>query len=387
MPAQFDVLIIGGGLVGASLACALAGSGRRIGLVEAHPFDAGGTAQPSFDERTTALAWGSRRLYEQWGLWAGLAAQAAPIRALHVSQRGHLGVTRVHREDYGVEALGYVIPNRVLGRVLFERVRGQDAVELLAPMHFVGQAQGQDARAVTLRDAQCREQTLHARLVVGADGANSQVRRALGIAASTRDYDQSAVVTTVGCERHHADTAYERFTPDGPIALLPRGQNACVAVWTGPSQDARRRCQQDEGAFLGDLQAAFGYRLGAMQRVGARLAYPLSRLVCPRPLAARAVLVGNAGHTLHPAAAQGFNLALRDVAVLARLLSVPGDPGAADLIEAWFEARRPDQQRVSSFTDAIVRLFSNRVPGLGAARGLGLLGLELFPDIKHGMAR
>lgn len=386
MRSDFDVLVIGGGLVGASLACALAGSGRRIGLVEAVPFAA--PEQPSFDERTTAIAWGSRRLLERWGLWADMADEAAPIRRLKVSQAGHFGVTRVDRADYGVDALGYVLPNRVLGRALFRRLEALDSVELLTPVRFEALARREDGTAeVTVRDEHDAEHSLRAALVVGADGARSRVREALGIGAEVRDYGQGAVVSTIRPGRAHADTAFERFLPDGPLAVLPRTAESCAVVWTLPTEIAEARRDQPADAFLADLQAAFGYRLGPLADVGERFAYPLKRVIASRTVAERAVLVGNAGHNLHPAAAQGFNLALRDVAVLADAIGGEGDPGEPERLRAWAEARRPDQHRVTLFTDRIVRLFSNRVPGLGAARAAGLIGLELKPEIKHDMAR
>lgn len=385
----FDVLIVGGGMVGASFACALADSGLAVGMVEAVPFAA--PDQPSYDERTTALSWGTRRLFESLGLWTGLAAEAAPIRHLHVSERGRFGMTRVHHDDYGVEALGYVLPNRVLGRTLYRRLEALANVRIISPARFAGLTRDDDGVSVTIVDEHETERRLRTRLLVGADGARSRVREALGIAAETRDYHQKAIVTTVRPQRDPAGTAFERFAPDGPLAILPRSGESCAVVWTLPSGRADALLDADTGTFLAELQAAFGYRLGRLSTPGERFAYPLIRLVAVDPTAARALLVGNAGHNLHPAAAQGFNLAMRDVMVLARLLRTAArrgiDPGDADLLAEWRAARQADQRRVSEFTDRIVRIFSNRVPGLGPARSLGLLGLELLPSIKHDMAR
>lgn len=382
---DFDVLVIGGGLVGASFACAMAGSGRRIGLVEAVPFSA--PDQPSFDERTTAMAWGSRRLFEAWDLWPAIAAEAAPIRHLNVSQKGRFGVARVRCEDYDVDALGYVVPNRVLGGALFERIEQLDDVELLTPVRFERLEHEGEAVAVTVRDEDDRERTLRTRLVVGSDGARSRVRDALGIGATVDDYGQHAIVTTVAPGRPHADAAFERFLPGGPLAVLPRTPASCAVVWALPTDEAQTRLNQSRGDFLRDLQAAFGHRLGELADVGERFSYPLKRVVCSRAAAHRAVLVGNAAYNLHPAAAQGFNLALRDVALLAETIKGAPEPGDPDHLRAWREARLPDQRRVTDFTDRVVRLFSNRVPGLGAARSLGLIGLESMPAIKHDMAR
>lgn len=382
---DFDILVVGGGLVGASFACAMAGSGQRIGLVEAVPFAA--PEQPSFDERTTAIAWGSRRVFEDWDLWPALADEAASIRHLQVSQRGHFGTTRVACDDYGVDALGYVIPNRVLGRALSGRIEQLDNVEVLSPVWFEALENEADAVAVQVRDGDGHLKTLRAGLVVGADGIRSRVRDALDIGAQVTDYQQQAIVTTVAPGRGHAGTAYERFLPGGPLAVLPRTPESCAVVWAMPTAQAQAALQQDPADFLHDLQAAFGQRLGTLTDVGQRHAYPLQRVICNRTVARRAVLVGSAGHHLHPAAAQGFNLALRDVAWLAQALYHMDDPGDVDVLRGWAEARRPDQHRVTNFTDRVVRLFSNRIPGLGVARGLGLSALDVLPQIKTDMAR
>ena len=387
-PIDFDVLVIGGGMAGASFACALAETSLRIGMVEAVPFSA--PDQPSYDERTTALSWGTRQLFQSLGIWDELAADAAPIRHLHVSQVASFGATRVSHRDYGVDALGYVLPNRVLGKALYTRLESVKNLSLFAPAKFTDLAQEKDCVAVTIANAE-GERTLRTRLLVGADGARSPVRTALNIHAEIHDYEQKAVVTTITPGRAHADTAYERFTPDGPLAILPRTGDRCAVVWTLPSDQADAYCELPKAQFLEAVQAPFGFRLGRLSDVGERMRYPLLRLVCNKPYAQRAVLVGNAGHNLHPAAAQGFNLAMRDIAVLAQLLADAAaknaDVGNSELIRLWHEARHADQRRVSDFTDRIVRIFSNHVPGLGIARSLGLVGLELLPTIKHDMSR
>ncbi len=375
-------------MAGASFACLLADTRLRIGMVEAVELSA--PEQPSYDERTTALSWGTRGLFAGLGVWDALSADAAPIRHLHVSQQGRFGATRVSHADYNVDALGYVLPNRVLGRALYARLEGQKNMTIIAPAQFIGLTQEPDCVVVEISDAQ-GERTLRTRLLVGADGARSPVREALGIHAQVHDYEQKAIVTTITPGRAHADTAYERFTPDGPLAILPRAGNQCAVVWTLPSAQADSYCEMAKADFLQALQDCFGYRLGELSEVGERVRYPLLRLVCNNPTAARAVLVGNAGHNLHPAAAQGFNLAMRDIAALAQLLTHAdasnSDAGNSELIRLWHESRHADQRRVSDFTDRIVRVFSNQVPGLGMARSLGLVGLELLPTIKHDMAR
>lgn len=390
MSADYDIAVIGGGLAGASLACALADTGLSIALVEAVPFDA--PADENMRARTTALAWGTRCLFADLDLWDEMSREAAPIERLHVSQKGAFGSVRVAAADYGLPALGYVLPNLAMIGALRERLAGLEHVELVAPARFEALQYGRDRITVSLsREDGAR--TLTTRLLIGADGARSSVREALGIGARVDDYAQRAVVTIVTPERPHGGCAYERFTPDGPVALLPRTPDSCAAVWTLPSETAQRMCGVDDDTFVAALQTAFGQRLGALSLAGPRGSYPLARVLCDRAASERAVLIGNAGHALHPAAAQGFNLAIRDALVFARMLRERRalrpdlDPGDADLLAGWAEARRPDQHRVANFTDGIVRLFSNRVPGLGTARAAGLFGLSVLPSIRGDMAR
>lgn len=382
---MFDIAVVGGGPVGATLACALSDTGLSVALIEAVPFDA--EPGPGMRARTTAIAWGTRTLFEQMDLWRDMASAAAPIEHLHVSQRGHFGTVRVHAAEYAVPALGYVLPNLAMMEALRVRMADLSQVEVIAPARFVGLQQ--EAGHVVLDLARDNgNRRIRTRLLVGADGARSSVREALGIRARSDDYGQSAVVTSVQPEYPHEATAHERFTPDGPIALLPRDAQSCAVVWTLPTARAERVCNLDDAAFTDALQQAFGMRLGALQSAGSRGAFALHRVLADSAVGPRAALIGNAAHALHPAAAQGFNLSVRDVLLLAAMLRERGgDPGDADLLDTWAQARRPDQHRVANFTDRIVRIFSNRVPGLGCARSAGLVGLSLLPGIRHDMAR
>lgn len=395
MSIDVDIAVVGGGLAGASLACALAGSGLSIALIEANPPDAPVAAAASI--RTTAIAWGTRALFEQLDLWPAMADSAAPIKRLHVSQQAAFGSVRVAAAEYDLPALGYVLPNTALADALHGRLADLPDVTVIAPARFEALRYVDDRVALTLScgsDDDRHVQIVRTRLVIGADGARSAVRESLGVGAKIDDYRQSAVVTVIESERPHDACAYERFTPDGPVALLPRTRTSCAAVWTLPSEQARRACDLDEADFVAELQTAFGQRLGALALAGPRGAYPLFRVLSDTPVSRRAALIGNAGHALHPAAAQGFNLAIRDALVFAAMLrerlaehSGGFDPGDADLLAAWAEARVPDQHRVANFTDGIVRLFSNRLPGFGLARAAGLVGLSLAPGIRRDMAR
>lgn len=390
-----DIAVVGGGLAGASLALAVAEAGLSVTLIEARPFAV--PDEPAARERTTALSYGTRVLFERMGLWSTIQDFAAPIERLHVSQRRSFGRVAVDADEYGVPALGYVVANAAMIEALKARVEVTSAITMMAPATFESLEQIDGGVRLTLQGGDPNDpepQTLTAGLVVGADGANSAVRHSLGIGAHHDDYDQRALVTTVEPEIDPSGTAYERFTPDGPIALLPRSESSCALVWTLPPERALELVSAETEEFEAALSSQFGSRLGKLQLAGPRGSYPLARTLCDRAVASRGVLIGNAGHALHPAAAQGFNLAVRDALTLAatlaehqRLSSSTFDPGNADVLDAWAEARQPDQRRVANFTDTIVRTFSNRLPGLGGLRGAALFGLSMTPSIRHDIAR
>ncbi|MBX3702475.1 MAG: 2-octaprenyl-6-methoxyphenyl hydroxylase [Steroidobacteraceae bacterium] len=382
-----DVAIAGGGMVGLSLAAALAPLPLAVVVIEPVAPDA--SSQPSFDARTTALSAGSRRVLEGIGVWDGIRAAATPIRRIHVSERGSFGFARLTAEEQGIAALGYTIENRLLGRALRERCARIDRLTLVA-----ARAQGVAADATGLRLATDRGDGIVARLVVAADGAESAVRRALGIAATSSDYGQHAVIAHVDTERFHDYTAYERFTPQGPIAVLPIGEGRSAVVWTLAPEAAERALGLDDQTFIAELQQAFGSRLGRITRVGRRQAYPLSLTRSERLTAARAVVLGNAAQGLHPVAGQGFNLGLRDVAALAELLAedcaargAAADPGSAPLLERYAAWRQPDREAVIRFTDSLVRGFGMPLAPLRALRATGLLAFDLLRPVKHEFAR
>ena len=378
-----DVLIVGGGLVGASLALALGRAGLDVAIVEAHPFRI--NEQPNYDERSIALAQGSQRIFSGMGLWDALQDAVCPIHTIHVSDRGHFGFTRLKREQEGVEALGYVASARLLGNALI-RALDQTKVHLLTPAQLQGfRIDGEQVRATLSLDGKPLE--YRARLLVAADGVQSQVREQLGIATHQWDYGQTAVIANVTPTRPHNNVAYERFTDTGPMAMLPLDGNHCSLVWTLRADQVDDVMALDDAAFLSQLQERFGYRLGRFVKVGTRHAYPLQLLRAKQSTAQRLALIGNAVHTLHPIAGQGFNLGLRDVAALAEVVIDAQrngeDIGSPSVLRQYADWRQTDQRRVVAFTDGMVRLFGQTFPPCVGLRDAGMLALDLCPPAKH----
>jgi 2-octaprenyl-6-methoxyphenol hydroxylase len=381
-----DIAIVGGGMVGASLAAALAGSGRRVLLVEsASP---AGSSQPSFDERTTALGNASRRIFEQLGAWPQIAPEAQPIRGIHVSDAGRCGFARLQAAEQGIEAFGYVVANRRIGSALWQRIADDRDLTLRVPARVSALEIGTAGVRLEVRGAAAIPEVFQARLLVAADGAHSQIRAAAGIDETVQDYAQLAVVANVASECAHGDWAYERFTPGGPLALLPLHDGSRALIWAAPVQRAQQLLALDERAFLAQLQAQFGWRAGGFVRAARTGAYPLRLTRAATTVGTRTVLIGNAAQALHPVAGQGFNLGLRDAALLAELIAAePGDPGAAALLERFAAWRGRDRSGVRLFTDALVKLFGDQRPGMGLLRDLGLLLFDLSPPAKRALAR
>lgn len=387
MERNYDLIIAGGGLAGGCLALALQPSRFRIGLVEAIGEEMR-RASPAGD-RALALANGTVRTLDDLGVWHRVAHEATPIRHIHVSDRGHFGKVRLCAEKEGVEALGYVITARILEQAVDAGVR-EAAVDRICPARVTGLKAG--ASDITVRIEQGGESAdVSARLLVGADGSDSSIRRLLEIGQKSRDYGQTAVVTLVQTGKEPQGTAYERFTPAGPLAFLPAGGSRCSVVWTLTREDAEIAMTQPEPRFLERLQACFGYRLGRLELLAPRRAFPLKLIQAQKMVSSRAVLLGNAMHQLHPVAGQGFNLGLRDVVELAEMLvdhgRGGGDPGDKGLLAEYAKRRAVDHRRVIGFTDTVVRLFSNQWPALTAARNAGLLALDHTGAAKRILAR
>ena len=388
MKIDYDILIIGGGLVGASLACALRASSLRLGVIEAVPLAA--STQPSYDDRTLALAWGSKKIFEGMGAWNELAPEATPIERIHISDRGHFGVTRLSAIEAGLPALGYVVANRALGVVLLKTMQASKNIEWLCPAEMQEIRLDPAATSVTVRHDKASK-TLTARLVIAADGAHSAVRAALGIEAERTEYCQSAIVTTVTAGMPHANTAYERFTDTGPLALLPLTENRCAVVWSAKAEEVPTLTGWSDAEFLAQLQDRFGDRLGTFTRLGKRKAYPLMLTRVKEQVRERLALIGNAAHTVHPVAGQGFNLGLRDVAVMAEILTDAlrsgEDIGGLAVLRRYADWRVRDNRVTAGFTNGLIRMFSNNAFPLTFARNAGLIAVDLLPGVKRRFVR
>ncbi len=388
---HYDIVIAGGGMIGTSLALALAPLGLKVAVVEAIERQA--TAQPSFDDRTTALSRSTQRMFTAMGLWPQIVAASTPISSIHVSDQGRFGFSHIDADEQGVEALGYVVVNRVLGSVLQDALDHTSGIDVLCPARITEVAIAPDAATVTVAGEDDKETSLSAALLVAADGANSAVREMLGITASKDHYGQRAVIGNVLSERPVDNVAYERFTEQGPLAILPIAEGRAGFIWTVSEDDAERVMNLDDEAFLAELQREFGYRLGEFSRVGKRAAYPLILSKAMRLTATRSVLIGNSAHGLHPVSAQGFNLGMRDVAAIVDCIADAQagdsdfDPGNAAMLERYAEWRRADQKKLVRFTDGLVKLFGSRRRPLRALRNVGMLGFDLIPGVRSVFAK
>jgi 2-octaprenyl-6-methoxyphenol hydroxylase len=396
MKSDFDLLIVGGGMVGASLAHALRGCDLRIGLVEAVALH--DPAQPSYDSRAIALSWGSRRIFEGMGMWAAMERETVtPIRRIRVSDRGHFGAMRMSAEEEGVDALGYVAEAAVIGRALASDLTDLPGVELFCPATLESVAiEAECARAVIRQGDETRELT--ARLLVAADGGRSTVREQLGARTFDLGYGQTAVIANVVTDQEHGNVAFERFTNSGPLALLPNtapewmegteaGERRWSMVWTVHNHEVDEHLALDDATFIERLQARFGRRAGNILSVTPRSAYPLKLQFVRDHVRHRLAFIGNAAHLIHPVGGQGFNLGLRDVAVLGEVLAQAAhdgrDPGTLETLNDYARWRRADYIRVAGFTDSLTRIFSTDFRPLVAARNLGMVAMDLLPPLRR----
>ena len=381
---DYEVVIVGGGPVGAALACGLANRGGRIAVIEAA--ETTSPLPPGYDGRAYALALGSRQLLEAAGGWPDAVA-TTPITRIDIAQQHFPGRTVLDAATEQVPALGYVVIARDLGQALYQQLAAGD-VELLRPARITSLTHIRGACRLTLQAGDA-EREVTARVIVAADGANSATRAQAGLDAHTIDYGHSALVAEVVPGISHANTAFERFTPTGPLALLP-GPASCRLVWTVDHDQSTRLCALDEEAFLTELRAAFGSELGTFRTVSGRRAYPLHGLRVERLVRDRVVLAGNAAHALHPIAGQGLNLGLRDVARLVQLLGdaldAGEDPGDSRRLGCYAADRGAEHGRAFTFTDGLLGLFSGQALPWRAIKGAGLAGFNLAWPLRRRLA-
>lgn len=389
----YDIAIIGGGMVGASLALLLARQNPawQIALLDAQPFSDSDTQhfQPSFDSRSTAIAYGSVEILQDLGVWQTLSQHATAISQVHVSDASHFMGGLIDAHAYGLDAVGYVIPNAWIGRVLLDQLQQYNNIKLFAPVQ-VQSIKPQQLGAHLLVKSGEALYVLHTKLAVVADGGDSPLRKALGIDSHVKDYGQTAIIANVSYSEPHKGVAYERFTPQGPLALLPLGDKATAKesalVLTLPRDTAHEIAELNDADFLHHLQTRFGNRLGNFIKVGKRHVYDLKLVTASEQIRSHIVLVGNAAHFLHPVAGQGFNLSLRDCQCLVDAL-LNGEAsgkslGELGMLQDYLERQALDQQITIEFSDKLVRLFSSASLPLIALRHLGFVGLDLMPSVK-----
>ncbi len=385
-----DLVIAGGGMAGSLLAYVLLSQNPalKLAIVEQSPELASGEqpSKASFDSRSIALAHGSVELLQQWGLWQELHQSGCAIKHIHISDRGHFGKTYLNATDHQLSALGQVIEVEAIGEVLWQKLKAftahgrlswfyKDAIQALNPTAELQQ--------VSLKSGA----VLHAKLLVIAEGGLSPSRSLAGFELKSDDYQQHALIANIGLSDSHQHKAFERFTPTGPLALLPLTRQRYSLVWTLTPEQAAQHLNQSDAAFLAALQQAAGHRAGVFKSVGQRVVYPLSLKRATEAARHRTLLLGNSLHNLHPIAGQGFNLAIRDIFSLSLLLQKhQTDAGCYQLTKAYQQARLPDMQQVILYTDSLVRIFSNSSRLMALGRNTGLFALNLCPELKQVVA-
>lgn len=386
---QYDVVIVGGGMVGASLSLLLTPlmqQGVSVALVDQHPFSAQTLHQPSFDDRTTALSLGTKRILEDIHVWPLLDRSATPIEHIQVSQQHKFGRVRLHAKESQVDAMGYVVENAVIGQGLISGLQRLEGLTQFAPAHVEQyEAMEHGTRLHLVCDGEKR--LIQAGLLILADGANSQGCRQLGVMQTKLDYQQKAVVCNVSFDRPHDQWAYERFTSQGPLALLPMSQNRFAVVWCNDTDRADHLVSLSDADFQTELQSVVGYDKGRIVKVGERFSYPLALVKAQEQVRRNLVVLGNAAHALHPVAGQGFNLALRDALCLAEVLIEAhrnGDElGDVSILSHYQRRQTQDQAVTIGMSHALPVSFMQEGLHWSILRGLAMTAMDLVPTAKQ----
>lgn len=369
---KYDLIIIGGGMVGASLAYALHESSLNIALVDATPL------APKEDPRLIALTYASICLFKNLNLWAALSEHACAINEVHVSKQNHFGTTRLKAAECNLPALGFLVPAKYINAVLYDAL-AKTNIDILRPATLKNFSQEE----LTI-EIEGNEKTLTGKIIVGADGTHSTVRELLNIPTKKIDYEQSAIVTTTELQRHHHHIAYERFTKTGAIAMLPLSDNQCATIWTDQNDRIASLLSLTDEAFLQTLQTTFGYRLGRFKKIGKRFTYPLQFIHASEQIKKNSILIGNAAHTVSPIAAQGFNVALHEIAFLVdEILAQNPETLSLNHLQNNFLALQKQQQFNIHLSHYLTEFFATDIFPVSISRKLGMLGLDIFPSLKH----
>ena len=380
---HFDVVIVGGGMAGATAALAIKKTSPTLQIAVIEAFAPKSQAHPSFDDRSIALADQSVQYLKQFNLFNADWPFAEAIKQVHVSDRGHFGKTSLHHQDYKTNALGYVVEVNPFGAYLHQQLAKTD-IQLYCPATINELKQTQDSVELILND----ETQLSGKLLVVADGAQSPTRKQLNIGFDSLAYEQGALIANIEVEGGHSGQAFERFTEHGPMALLPMTQNRYSLVWCMPNAHLEHYKTLEPDAFIAELQTAFGYRAGVFKQVGMRAQYPLVLGRVEQLVHHRSLLIGNAAHAIHPIAGQGFNLGLRDIQALVELIASEQHVlGEHAFTQAYNCARAQDIKTVMTLTDALVRLFSNSSRLMALGRSCGLLAMSLSENLKAPLAK
>ncbi len=378
---MFDVIISGGAMAGATLALALDasfGGKLRIAVVESCDFST--QTHPGFDARSIALSDGTVQILQAYQLWDAIQPYATPISRIHISDRGHAGMTDFEASRLGMSALGYVVELADVGQVYHRLLQERAAISLFCPATIQSVERSTDEIQVQLAD----QSTLRGKLLIAADGNTSTCCHQLGITSEVRDFEQVAVIANVELSQPHQGQAFERFTTSGPLALLPMSRQRMAMAWCIRPDSLAEMLAQDDDTFLAKLQQTFGWRLGKMNRVGTRAAYPLKLTYRTRAVSHRFAIIGNAAQTLHPIAGQGFNLGIRDIATLVEeVRRYPNDVGCYAALSAFQQRRTPDRQKTMIMTSTLVHIFSNAWFPTVVGRNLGLMAIDNLPVLKQ----